>query len=183
MSTTLINIENMDQEETYVFQIKQWRYEIRKEGFKAWNPGGKEVTPDAKMVEFFYTVYSGIYGQPLLTAEASLAFDAPSGLTYVNAANEPVTITEKISGIVLKEDDGTIVRRFSLSTKDAPPFKVTNDGIIIYVIEDGKVVREEEWFIAGLFIKDKNRTKNYDAFLVRKPRNVVRVMELAELIF
>ncbi|MBI2037785.1 MAG: hypothetical protein HYT15_02540 [Candidatus Magasanikbacteria bacterium] len=144
---------------------------------KQWTIKVDETTGDYNVTNLgpngerqFYMVSPGQYGQPIITAEPDLAFDAPSNLTYVNAKGETVTPSEKIAGIICQ--DGP---RFSLTN-------AKNKGITVVVSDDGSIqIGNEVWHLVTLFSKDKNRVVNYDAYLVRQQPAQVRVLELGDL--
>lgn len=148
-------------------QFKQWTLNVEDEKYELFNPGTNGV-------QQFYNVTPGAYGQPVITAEPSLAFAVPEALTYVNFKGEPVVPAEKIAGIICQEADGTAVYRFSLSSPKAPRFQIVSYGIII---------DDVSWHLCTLFSKDKNRVINYDAFYRREKCDVVRLIELADLNF
>jgi len=148
-------------------QFKQWTLNVEDEKYELFNPGSNGV-------QQFYAVTPGAYGQPIITAEPSLAFAVPEALIYVNFKNEPVVPTEKIAGIICQEADGTAVHRFSLSSPKAPKFQIVSYGIII---------DDVSWHLHTLFSKDKNRVVNYDAFYSRKAPEAVKLIELADLNF
>lgn len=147
------------------FKNKQWTVEIN------------ETTGDYKIVNLgpngerqFYMVSPGRYGEPIITPEPDLAFAAPTSLTYVNAKGESVVPAEKISGIICKDS-----HRFSLTN-------AKNKGVEIKVNDDGSIqIGDEVWWLTTLFSKDKNRVRNYDAYLVREKPVLVKVLELADL--
>ncbi len=121
----------------------------------------------------FYEVVSGEYGQPTIIAEPEYAFDTPANLLYVNAKGEgvkPDQPDQKIAGVVCK---------------DGPRFSLTNaksKGVVIKANDDGSIqVGEEKWWLATLFLKDKNRIRNYDAYCVRQQPEKVRILELGDL--
>lgn len=118
----------------------------------------------------YYMVSPGQYGEPVITPEPDLAFSVPVNLTYVNKKGEAVVPAEKISGIICQES-----HRFSLTN-------AKNKGIDVTVNDDGSIqVGDETWWLSTLFIKDKNRVRNYDAYLVREKPPQVKVLELADL--
>jgi len=120
----------------------------------------------------FYEIVPGKYGEPIIVAEPDLAFDTPPNLRYVNAKGEKVQPDQKIAGIIC--DDG---QRFSLSN-------AKSKGIEIKVNYDGSIqVGNDRFFLVTLFLKDKNRVRNYDAYCTRGqviPAQV-RIVELGDL--
>jgi hypothetical protein len=118
----------------------------------------------------FYMISPGKYGEPIITPEPDLAFEVPATLTYINAKGEVVVPQEKISGIICK---------------DGPRFSLTNakkKGVKVQVNDDGSIqIDTETWWLATLFSKDKNRVRNYDAYLVREKPAQVKMLELGDL--
>lgn len=118
----------------------------------------------------YYMASPGKYGEPILTPEPDLAFDPPTNLTYTNVKGETVVPTEKISGIICK---------------DGPRLSLTNakkQGVVIAINPNGSIqVGDEAWWLVTLFSKDKNRVRNYDAYLVSEKPAQVKVRELADL--
>jgi hypothetical protein len=144
---------------------------------KQWMVEVDETTGEYKIVNVgpngehqFYMVTPGKYGEPIITPEPDLAFAVPSYLVYVNAKGETVVPTEKISGILCKES-----HRLSLTN-------AKNKNIGIKVNDDGSIqIGDETWHLATLFSKDKNRVRNYDAYLVREKPMRVKVLELGDI--
>jgi len=145
--------------------------------YKQWTVEIDETTGEYCIVNLgstgerqYYMVSPGKYGEPIITPEPELAFAVPSNLTYVNSNGDAVTPTEKISGIICR---------------DGPRFSLTNarsKGIEVTANDDGSIqIGTESWWLATLYSKDKNRVRNYDAFLVREKPAQVRVLELGDL--
>lgn len=145
------------------FKYGQWTLTADGEGYKFVNIGEDGG-------ERFYRVEPGKYGQPLIIAEPTLAFDAPNGLNYVNHVDEATNPVEKIAGIICQNGP-----RFSLSNAQ-------KQGIVVSVNADGSIqIGSETWWLATLFSKDKYRIVGYDAYLVREKPERVRVIELGDL--
>lgn len=118
----------------------------------------------------FYMVSPGKHGEPIITPDPDLAFEVPANLTYTNVKGETIVPAEKISGIICKDS-----HRFSLTN-------AKSKGIEVKVNDDGSIqIGEETWYLATLFSKDKNRIRNYDAYLVREKPARVKVLELGDL--
>lgn len=118
----------------------------------------------------YYSVGPGKYGEPIITPEPDLAFAVPANLTYVNSKGEAFVPTEKISGVICKDS-----HRLSLTN-------AKNKGIVVKVNDDGSFqIGDETWHLTTLFSKDKNRIRNYDAYLVREKPEQVKVLELGDL--
>lgn len=148
------------------FKYGQWALEAANEMKETYTI----VNPGSDGERRFYMVTAGKFGQPIIVAEPDLSFAAPTCFKYVNAKGEATQPTEKIAGIICR--DGI---RTSLSGAKMK-------GVAISINADGSVqVGEEVWHLATLFQKDKNRIINYDAYLVREPRKVVRILELGDL--
>lgn len=144
---------------------------------KQWTVEIDETTGEYKIVNLgpdgerqYYMVSPGKYGEPIITPEPDLAFALPANLTYVNAKGEAVVPAEKISGIICKDS-----HRFSLTN-------AKSKGIEVKANDDGSIqIGTETWHVATLFSKDKNRVRNYDAYLVREKPVQVKVLELGDL--
>ncbi len=147
------------------FKFGQWVLEVNEDKYELYNPD-----PETGKKRFYRAV-PGEFGQPLLESEPDLAFAVPEELTYVNNKGEPVKPNQKIAGIICKDD--------------RPRFSLTNaksKGVVVNANEDGSIqVGEEKWWLATLFLKDKNRIFNYDAYCVREMPSKVRVLELGDL--
>jgi len=118
----------------------------------------------------YFMVVPGRDGEPIVVAEPDLALPVPSGFTYVDAQGKPVVPDQRIAGIVCQ---------------DGPRFSLTHareTGVWIGLQSDGSfLIDTDKWWPVTLFLKDRNRYRNYDAFLVRERREVVRVLELGDL--
>ena len=121
-------------------------------------------------VRAFYALALGKFGQPLFIVEPDRAFDCPSGLVYVDKLDKPIVPDQKIAGIICQE-----ALRASLTNamKQGKPVAPNADGSI--------QVGDEVWWVATLFVKDKNRIFGYDAYLVREKPERVNVRELGDL--
>jgi hypothetical protein len=128
---------------------------------------------DAGAKPQFYEVRPGKYGQPLLLPEPSRALDLPQGIRYVDGrTGEPVRPDEKIAGIIIQDEAGNTVYRNSLTN-------AANKSDQIELGDDGSLrVNGDVYYLYGLFLKDKNRTFNYDAYFTFKKPDCVRVTEL-----
>lgn len=153
-----------------IFTLGQWS--IRAED----GVGYEIVNLDPQSgAERFYKVVPGKYGEPLLVPEPVLAFDPPQGVSYVDGKGAAAQADMKISGVICRNADGEISKRFSLS-------RAEKDGISYQPTADGIVVDGEVFYLKVLFIKDKNRVKNYDAFYsTEKPANV-QILELEDVL-
>lgn len=118
----------------------------------------------------FYEIVNGKYGEPIIVAEPEYAFDPPASLMYLDAKFEPTKPDQKIAGIVCQF---------------GPRLSLTNakkQGVVIKANGDGSIqVGDEQWWVATLFLKDKNRIRNYDAFCVRVKPNYIRILELGDI--
>jgi len=149
----------------------QWMVEM-KEG----NGGGYNIyklDPNGENGEKqFYEVVPGKYGEPIIVAEPTLAFDPPANPLYVNAKWGEAKPDQKIAGIICQ---------------DGPRFSLTNaksKGVAVKVNEDGSIqVGEGKWWLVTLFLKDKNRFRGYDAYCVREQPGNVRILELGDIDF
>lgn len=121
-------------------------------------------------VRAFYALVLGKYGQPLFIVEPDRAFECPSDLVYVDKLDKSATPEQKIAGIVC---DGALRASLTNARKQGKPVAPNADGSI--------QVGDEVWWIATLFVKDKNRIFGYDAYLVRERPEQVRVLELGDL--
>ncbi len=146
----------------------QWKLEADDGGYHITNPG-----EDGQ--QKFYRVDSGVYGNPIITAEPDLAFDPPATAEYVDDKGNSAETEEKIAGIICKKD-GEVVHRFSLSSPHRPEFSLENGGAEILI--DGT-----RWHLRALLRKDKNRIINYDAFYGDKRPDAVKLVELEDLNF
>ncbi len=148
-----------------VFKFKQWTVTANQadEKYNICN-----IDSDGK--KQFYEIVSGEYGQPIIVAEPELAFVPPQTLMYVDAKFEQTRPDQRIAGIICQFGP-----RFSLTN-------AKSKGVVIKVNADGSIqVGEEKWWIATLFLKDKNRIRNYDAFCVRAKPNYIRILELGDI--
>ncbi|PIQ79447.1 hypothetical protein COV81_02055 [Candidatus Peregrinibacteria bacterium CG11_big_fil_rev_8_21_14_0_20_41_10] len=146
----------------------QWHLTANDSGYNIANPG-----PDG--TKRFYKVNSGPYGNPVITAEPDLAFQAPSTVKYIDSKGNETTPEEKIAGIICKQA-GEVMHRFSLSSPKKPKYTVEQEGAELII--DG--VR---WHLRALFQKDKNRIINYDAWYGPDKPKAVKIVELADLDF
>lgn len=149
------------------FRFRQWMLEVN-EGTASYNIYNHGSNGERQ----FYEVVPGKYGEPIIVAEPEYAFDVSVNLCYVNAKGDAVVPDQQIAGIICQ--DGP---RFSLTN-------AKNKGVVIRANEDGSIqVGEEKWWLATLFLKDKNRFRGYDAYCVRQQPEKVRILELGDLNF
>ena len=174
-----INSEDSNEKEInpeFERKFGQWTIKVNKDGYEFFNleDSGKKR---------FYSLENGDFGQPLIIAEPDNAFEVPSGVTYANAKGEEIDKpAEKISGVICQDKDGSVVHRFSLSNPKAPRFEKTDNGIIIFVDDDGEE-KQEEWFLNTLFDKDGQRIQNHDGYYSKVKPESVRVSELQDVDF
>lgn len=163
------------------FQIGQWTYTV--EGYdpatgtaqklRGINPSKQPGGPRR-----FYMMETGQFGQPLFTADPDMAFEVPSQLVCVDVASNPVTLTEKIGGIMCLGVGPKPQHRYSLTSAA----EKTPVAIEVVVNDDGSIqVDGEKWWVAALIQKDRNRIFNYDAILVRDQPDQVFLVELGDL--
>ena len=151
-----------------VFVCKQWTLKVYPDNtYEIVNPG-----KDGELQ--FYKVVPGQYGQPLIVQEPTFGLPVPTHLKFVAADNQAVVPATgwTISGVICK-DKGDVVHRFSLSNPKSPQCIPRAGGEI--------EVAGEKWYLQVLFVKDRNRTVNYDGFYGRKKPLAVRIVELADL--
>ena len=154
--------------------------------FRVWEGEKYEIVNlDDDDTQRFYKIISGKYGQPLIIAEPDKAFAAPEKAKFANGKGEEIDPpVEKVSGIICQEGDGSIAHRFSLSNPKTPKFRVTSDGIILFLRdeESGKITKER-WYLNVLFDKDGQRIQNHDGYYSRQKPKKIRVLELQDLNF
>lgn len=126
----------------------------------------------------YYEVVSGQYGEPIMRPEPERALGLPKGIEYVHCSTgEPVTLKDKISGIILKDAADSTVDRFSLTNaaQKGIDLKLSDDGCLMV---DGK-----KYYLRSLLSKDKKRICNYDGFFSEiKPENgTVKFWEMEDL--
>ena len=124
----------------------------------------------------YYQAQSGKYGEPILVAEPDLAVACPSQCRYIKRDGTETTPTEKVSGLICKDENGVVVLRVSLTN-------AKNKGISWSLADDGTLTVDGKTFhLYALVQKDKNRVRNYDAFFSAHPDHPVEVLELEDLI-
>ena len=146
----------------------QWELTADDEGYQIENP-------DEAGVRRFYRVDSGPYGNPVITAEPDLAFEAPSTVDYLDMHGNKAAPEERIAGIICKRA-GEVIHRFSLSNNKKPDFAAENEGAVL-------VIGDVRWHLRALFRKDKNRIINYDAWYGEEEPDAVKIVELEDLNF
>jgi len=146
----------------------QWVLKADEAGFTYSNPAEDGT-------KRFFEYVSGTDNKPFTIAEPDLALNVPSVVEYVDSKGNVVTPNERIAGIICKKD-GQVVHRFSLSNPNKPDFISENENSELVI--DG--VR---WHLGALFMKDKNRIINYDAFYGDKKPDQVKIVELQDLEF
>jgi len=150
-------------------QYKQWTLEATNDQYSITNKGS-----DGK--KQFYEVTPGPYGNPIITVEPDLAFPVPSNLTYKDAEGKEVKPTEKIGGLIFKDENGKVIHRFSLSSKDKPKYESVEGS------ENAEIkIGDKIWYLNQLFSKDKNRIIGYDAYYSEKKPDSVRIIELQDI--
>lgn len=159
------------------YQVKQWT-------FRVWADRYEIVNLEEDGTERFYKVIKGKYGEPIIVAEPDRAFATPVDAVYVNAKGDEVEkLPGDISGIICQEETGAVTYRFSLSNPKTPKFRVTKDGLILFIKGENGVVTQERWYLNTLFAKDKNRVKNHDGYYSRKKPKKIKMVELQDLSF
>lgn len=126
----------------------------------------------------FYEVESGQFGQPILVPEPEKALPVPANVAYVRGnSREPVTLPEKIAGIILRNERGATVGRFSLTNAE-------RQGTQLSLDDDGRlVVDSQTFFLQSILMPDANRVRNYNAYFgpTRPASGNVLVWELGYL--
>lgn len=126
----------------------------------------------------YYEVVSGQYGEPVMRPEPERALSLPKGIEYVHCSTgEPVTLNDKISGIILKDAAGSTVDRFSLTN-------AAKKGIDLTLSDDGCLtIGGKKYYLRSLLSKDKKRICNYDGFFseIKPETGKVKFWELEDL--
>lgn len=160
------------------FRCGQWTSVTKSDG-----PDSTAVT-DYRMVNLddsgirqFYEIRPGQYNEPKIRREPDRALALPTQVRYVNADGSACQPDEKIAGIVLRDEAGNVVGRYSLTnaTRQKIEYELSDDGTLRI---DGKV-----FHLNGLFSPDKNRIENYDAFFSPTKPDVVTMLELEDVTF
>ncbi|MFZ5437673.1 MAG: hypothetical protein ACOZAK_01300 [Patescibacteria group bacterium] len=159
------------------YKVNQWT-------FKVWEDKYEIVNLAPEGIEVFYKVIKGKYGEPIIVAEPDKAFAVPDKETFVNVKGEEIARPpEDISGIICQEEDGSVAHRFSLSNPKTPQFKVTKDGLVLFLKDEAGKVTKERWYLHTLFAKDSKRVKNYDGYYSRRKPKQIKMLELQDLDF
>ncbi|MCC6711324.1 MAG: hypothetical protein IT416_03160, partial [Candidatus Pacebacteria bacterium] len=151
-------LESLDPENKPLaeYQFKQWTFRFWADRYEIVN-----LEPDG--TERFYKVIKGKYGEPIIVAEPDRAYSSPENAEYANAKGETIPRPEgDISGIICQNENGSVAHRFSLSNPKTPKFRVTKDGLILFLKDEAGKVTKERWYLNTMFAKDKNRVKNHD---------------------
>ena len=155
---------------TTIHTAGQWQIQVGDAG------AYRLVNPAADGTLQYYQAKSGKYGEPILEAEPDLAVAAPSQCRYIKRSGEETTPTEKIAGLICKDENGVVVLRLSLTN-------AKNKSISWSLADDGTLeVDGKTFYLHALVQKDKNRVKNYDAFFSAEPDHTVEVLELEDLV-
>lgn len=168
LDKVLVSVWTASQEAPFKRQYGQWTLEADENGYRIYNE-------DEDGVKRYYLVKDGPYKNPIIEAEPDLGLDLPENGIYVDANEERLSEipSEKITGIICK-NGSEIIHRFSLSSTTRPEFTYDGDTQIITI--DG-----EQWHLATLFSKDKNRIEGFDAYYKKSPQSAIKVIELADL--
>lgn len=123
----------------------------------------------------FYAIESGPeFGQPIVVPEPEKALPVPANVKYVHGrTGDAVTLSEKIAGIILRNEKGFTVGRFSLTNAE-------RQGTQLSLGDDGRLVVDgETLFLQAILMPDANRVRNYDAYFgpTRPESGTVRVWE------
>ncbi|RIL05274.1 MAG: hypothetical protein DCC75_11850 [Proteobacteria bacterium] len=122
----------------------------------------------------FFENSPGAYKEPLTVDQPDHGLPPPAGLKYVTRAGQPLEAPkERIAGIILKEEDGSVAirqgttdkkLRFSISNPQGPGVPVIrDDGSMEH---DGRI-----WHLRGLHDKDRHRYREtLVAYLYPSPR-------------
>lgn len=167
-TTTETSSETHGKPQTLEHQCKQWTTHLDVNGDGKTLSSYEIFQKDADGKKKFYEVTPGPYGNPIITAEPDRAFDAPKGVHYIDVKGQKTEPNQKIAGIIC--EDGP---RFSLSSPNAPNFKLDDDGTLH--------VDDQKWHLVTLFLKDKNRIINYDAYFSKEKPQAVCIRELGDL--
>ncbi|MCC6710801.1 MAG: hypothetical protein IT416_00385, partial [Candidatus Pacebacteria bacterium] len=62
-------------------------------------------------------------------------------------------------------------------------FRVTKDGLILFLKDEAGKVTKERWYLNTMFAKDKNRVKNHDGYYSRQKPAKIKMVELQDLEF
>ncbi len=172
-------LESLDPENKPVaeYQFKQWTFRFWADKYEIVN-----LEPDG--TERFYKVIKGKYGEPIIVAEPDRAYASPENAEYANAKGETIPRPEgDISGIICQNENGSVAHRFSLSNPKTPKFRVTKDGLILFLKDEAGKVTKERWYLNTMFAKDKNRVKNHDGYYSRQKPAKIKMVELQDLEF
>ncbi|WP_436023657.1 hypothetical protein [Trinickia sp. LjRoot230] len=122
----------------------------------------------------FYEVQSGKFGEPIVVPEPEKALPVPANVKYVHGrTGDAVTLPEKIAGIILRNEKGFTVGRFSLTNAERQGTQLSLDNSGRLEV-DGKT-----FFLQSILMPDANRVRNYDAYFgpTRPESGNVRVWE------
>jgi hypothetical protein len=149
---------------------QQWQVQTNEDG------DYRVINPAADGRRQYYQAFSGKYGEPLIEPEPDLAVPCPSGCRYTDVSGEESSPDQRISGLIVKREDGSVVHRVSLTN-------ALNKGIEWELDHNGVLTIDGEQFhLQTLVIKDGNRVRNYDAFFGTGTPESVKVLELQDLI-
>lgn len=132
---------------------------------------------DADGTRKFFSVVPGKYGNPLVDQEPDRKIALPPTLRFIDGHGVLAQPKEGwgVIGFVCHNDSRTLVHRSSLSNPQCPPHRWVDD---VFEVEG------VPWHPYVLFDKDKDRmVGGYVLFCRPQPARVVKILELADLIF
>lgn len=158
-------------QELFRRQYGQWTLVARDDGYAIENR-------DAAGVRQFFSVVPGPYGNPLFDQEPDRKLPLPPGLRCVDPHGAGTQPKEGwgVIGFICHDDSRRLVHRSSLSNPQCPAYRWLDDGAF--------EVAGVPWHPHVLFVKDKDRMiGGYVLFCRPQPASVVKMLELADLVF
>lgn len=163
------------------FVYGQWTYSINQEGIF-----GVNTAEDG--TRLFYSLKLGKYGHPVLMQEPDLSIPVPATVVAVNSKGEPASVEGgmRIVGLIVYDDDGSVLARCSLSgwynkdIKHGQAFQVNDDGSMTFSKTGDPALDGKTFQLAGLCAPDKNRMEGHVAFLKLTKSGPTRIFELED---
>lgn len=151
----------------------QWKFQVYHDG-KFW----RVVNLGSEGQEQFYVIApKGPYRAPHKFKDPYWALPIPSECVYQDGKGNRVNPDQDIGGVIIKDENGQVVDRLSLSNpeKREDPWVIDAHGVLTY--------KGTRYYLRTLLMENKTEVTNYVAYFWAVPPEggIVQVLEMEDL--